>query len=127
MPEIELHQRENSSDTESFLLEKRKDFESDAKFLLDLLYRGWRLNGRQVEMWGINSRRLRDIFVSHKEVHREWKLNKEGKREVMEYFLSVPKQPTKKELQDFLTSYQNETPVIDINRKSYYQQNLFNE
>lgn len=124
MPQIEIHEHESNID-ESFLLEKRKDFESDAKFLLDLLYRGWRLNGRQVEMWGINSRRLRELVISHKEIKKEWKLNSEGKREVMEYFLSIPQLPTKKQLTEKVHESNSKTPVIAINRNEYIQKDLF--
>lgn len=121
MPEIEIHEFESSDDTETFLNEKREDFKSDALFLLHLLYRGHRLNGRQVEMWGVNSRRLRELFVSHKEVKREWKKDENGKRIVMEYWLEIPKIPTKEEvLERWFKSFQEERgePII-------FQQKLF--
>ena len=76
-------------------------------------------------MWGINSRRLRELAVSHKEVHREWKLNKDGKREVMEYFLSIPQPPTKKELNQWLKESNQQAPVIQIDRNKYIQKDLF--
>lgn len=98
MPEILIHERENNADTESFLMEKRNELQHDAKFLLYLLYQGRRLNGKQVEQWGINSRRLRELIVSHKEMKREWKRDENGKRIVMEYWLDIPRPATKTQL-----------------------------
>lgn len=104
MPEIQIHEHESNIDDE-FIKSKRKDFESDAKFLLSLLYRGWKLNGRQVEMWGINSRRLRELVISHKDIKRDWKYNSEGKREVMEYWMDKLTPPTKSEVQEWWDKY----------------------
>lgn len=120
MPEIQIHTREVSRETESFLNEKREDFESDAKFLLHLLYKGWRLNGRQVEMWGINSRRLRELVISHKDIKREWKYNSEGKREVMEYFMTKLLPPTKSDVQQWWNKFQNG----EFDSKQYIQSSL---
>lgn len=121
MPEIEIHEHENNQETESFLSEKREDFKSDALFLLHLLYRGHRLNGRQVEMWGINSRRLRELILSHKEIKRDWKKDENDKRIVMEYWLEIPKQETKEGLQNWFRAYQEEK-----GQPASIQQNLFN-
>ncbi len=118
MPEIEIHEHETDQDTETFLNEKREDFKSDALFLLHLLYRGHRLNGRQVEMWGINSRRLRELVVSHKEVKKEWKIEN-GKRVVMEYFMQIPKQETKESLQNWFRAYQGRKRTTSLHSTEF--------
>lgn len=120
MPEIFIHEHEQGID-DDFIKSKREAFESDAKFLLDLLYRGWRLNGRQVEMWGINSRRLRELVVSHKEIKRDWKMEN-GKRIVMEYWLEIPPLPTKKELIQWHEESKSTTPVIPIESNRRFTQ-----
>lgn len=119
MPEIEIHQHESNID-ESFLLEKRGDFESDSRFLLHLLYRGCRLSGRQVEMWGINSRRLRELIVSHKDVKKGWKLDENGKRVVMEYWMDAVKPPTKSDVRYWWDDFKNG----ETDGKTYVQQQL---
>jgi len=124
MPQIYIHERESDSNTESFLNENRDKFESDAKFLLHLLYGGRKLSGHQVTKdYGIDSRRLRELVNSHKDVKKEWVLDEKGKRKYVQYFMDIPKLPTKDDLQQWFLKYQEgkHDNVIPM----FHQQNLF--
>jgi hypothetical protein len=121
MPEIFIHEKETDNNTESFLNENREKFETDAVFLLRLMYHGKRLSGHQVtKEYGIDSRRLRELVVSHKDIKKEWVLDDGGKRKYVQYFMETPKPPTKSNLQEWLSSYQEEK-----GETSYHQQQLF--
>jgi hypothetical protein len=97
MKEIEIHQREKDNDTESFLQENIKTFETDAVFLLKLMLNGERLTGKDVmQKYGIHDRRLRDLHISGK-CEKAWKLNEKGKRMYVEYFIPKSHQQTKQE------------------------------
>lgn len=90
-----LHQFENNSDSQSFLDENRDKFESDAAFLLHQMQRGERLTAQTVvQKYGIADRRLRDLHNDGK-CSKEWKLNEQGKRMYVEYFVERPKPPGK--------------------------------
>lgn len=120
MPEIFIHERESDLSTESFLNENREKFSSDAKFLLSLLYRGKRLSNHQVTKdFGIDGRRLRELILSHKEIKKEWVLNDKGKRMYVEYFMEIPKQTTKSDLQQWWNEFQSEKPA-----EKFYQPEL---
>lgn len=110
--DILIHQRENSEDTEKHLQENHDKFETDCQFLLKLMLRGERLTGKTVMIkYEIHDRRLRDLHISGK-CEKAWKLNEKGRRMYMEYFITPPKRPTKKE-------------VIEMFSKKLVQQNLF--
>ncbi len=97
--EIEIHQRESSEDTESFLQENIKTFETDCLFLLKCMLRGERLSAKTVvQKYGKESRRLRELYTSGK-CEKEWMHNEKGKRTHVEYFITPPKPPTKHSLQ----------------------------
>lgn len=105
--EIDLHQRENSENTESFLQENINDFKRDLDFVLMLMRNGKRLTAKSlVQEYGIADRRLRDAYLnresiekkSGEKVMREWKLNEKGKRMYVEYFILNPFPPTKHEV-----------------------------
>jgi hypothetical protein len=51
-----------------------------------------------VQEFGINDRRLRDLIASRKDIKKEWVLNEKGKRTFVQYYLDIPKPPTKLEL-----------------------------
>ena len=94
MPDI-VHQRENNDDTERHLQENIGKFETDAQFLLKQMLRGEVLSAKDVvQKYGIADRRLRDLFIDGK-CKRRWKLNEAGKRLFVEYYIEIPKLPTK--------------------------------
>lgn len=96
--EIDLHQREKSENTESFLQENIEKFGGDALFLLKLMLRGERLTGKDVvQRYGIHDRRLRDLEISGK-CEKRWVLKENGKRSHVEYFVTIPHPPTKHEV-----------------------------
>ena len=95
-----IHERENNADTESFLKSNGKKFQGDCLTVMRLLYSGARLSSKDCwEKYGLHDRRLRNCFQARPDVvKREWKLNGEGKRMYVEYYIQIPKHPTKKEL-----------------------------
>ena len=98
MPEIFIHQRENSEDTERHLQENMEKAETDCVFLLRQMLCGERLTRQVVvEKYKINDRRLGDLFISGK-CEKRWVVGENGKRKYVEYFVNVPKPPTKTEL-----------------------------
>ncbi len=98
MSDIEIHQRENSDDSERHLQENIGKFETDCVFLLRKMLLGERLTAKVVmQKYGIHDRRLRDLEISGK-CEKAWKYNDNGKRMYVEYFITPPKQPTKAEL-----------------------------
>ena len=48
-----------------------------------------------VSKYGINGRRLRELFNEKSDVKKQWKLNDKGKRIFVEYFVEMPIPPTK--------------------------------
>lgn len=98
MKTLEVHQKENSEDTERHLQENIDSYEIDAVFLYKLMLRGERLTAKTVvQKYGKESRRLRDLFISGK-CEKEWVVNDKGKRLYVEYFVSIPRPPTKSEV-----------------------------
>lgn len=135
MNEIEIHQRESTEDTESFLQENIEKFEIGAVFLLKKMLTGERLTAKDVmQKYGIHDRRLRDLFISGK-CQREWVLNDKGKRLYVEYFIPIPKPITKTELIEKTNSAINNLRVaednlvtvfeLDENPPTFIQQQLF--
>ncbi len=130
-----IHQRENNGDTESFLQENISKHEIGAVFLLKLMLRGERLSGKTVmQKYGIHDRRLRDLEISGK-CQKEWKLNEQGKRLYVEYFIPRPYPITKTELIKKTEQATNNLRVVESNlvtvftlpddAPSYQQQSLF--
>lgn len=79
-----IHQRENNSDTESFLQENIEKLTTDIMFLLKLMKMGERLTAKTVvQKYGKEPRRLRDLFIAGR-CSREWVLNEKGKRQYVE-------------------------------------------
>ena len=111
-----VHQRESSEDTERHLQENQSKFESDCVFLEKKMKMGEILTRKSVaKKYDMNERRLGNLFESGK-CQRRWvmKLNSKGveKRSHVEYFVEVPKPPTK-------------TKVIEMFNKILTQSNLF--
>lgn len=94
-----LHKRETSPETESFLKENDIKFKGDCLTVIKLLYSGLRLNGHDlVKKYGMDSRRLRNVIAARPDiVCKEWKLNKNGKRMYVEYFIKPILLPTKRQ------------------------------
>jgi hypothetical protein len=112
-----LHQRENNQDTENFLHANEGKFNKQNKRVLELLYTGGRWWAKKVNdklSIADGGRRLREIFAAREECKREW--GEHGK----EYWLEIPKQPTKQSLQEWFSNYQNEQPP-----QQYSQRELF--
>ena len=108
-----LHQHESGIESQQHLDENLDKFNGDAKIVMQLLYSGIRLTAMElVAKYGIADRRLRDVIKARPDVvKKEWKLNDEGKRMYMEYFIPPFKPPTKKEVIKF---YQQQ---IDFNKQ----------
>ena len=100
--------------------------------VLQVLYRGGRYTGKQINNIldiACGDRRLRNLFAARKDVKREWVYTEDGKKtKWKEYWLEIPKPPTKDSVQDWWHRYQSgefDTPVIDINRNRLVQGDLF--
>lgn len=115
MKEIEIHQRERQSpqETESFLQENIQKYETDAVFLYKLMQNGERLTAKDVmQKYGIHDRRLRDMEISGK-CEKAWKLNENGKRMYVEYFINLSHPPTKKEVIANFHKAENNLQVVE--------------
>lgn len=107
MQDLTIHQRESPNDSETFLQENINDFKRDLDFVLMLMKNGKRLTAKSlVQEYGIADRRLRDAYLNREQIKREtgwdvireWKLNDNGKRMFVEYFMKLPPPPTKKQV-----------------------------
>lgn len=106
-----IHEHENNSDTESFLKDNGDKFNNHCVEVLKLLYRGLRLTSRELETkYGMDGRRLRDVYAARKDIKRKWETREDGKRKWVVYFMEIPKPPTKSDVQIFWEAYQNEQP-----------------
>lgn len=91
-----IHDRENNDDSERHLSENRDKFESDAEFLYRLMKMGKKFSDQEVvSKYGINGRRLRELFNEKEDVKKSWVLNEKGKRIYVTYFIEQPITPTK--------------------------------
>lgn len=88
------HEIENNQDSEKHLSENREKFESDCLFLLKEMMKGRRLSAQDVNDMKINDRRLRELFSEGK-CKKEWKLNENGKRMFVQYFIPKIETPSK--------------------------------
>jgi hypothetical protein len=99
--EIELHQRENSEDTESFLQENMGKIRNHSNRVVELLYSGKKYTAKEVNdtlNMAEGGRRLREILVSRKDCKKQWRLDSNGKRLAVEYWLEITGIPTKNEV-----------------------------
>lgn len=125
--EIILHNRENNEVSEMFLKENGKKFGNQALMVLRLLYKGMRLTAKQTnDILGIadGGRRLRDIYANRKDCNRQVRITN-GKLEGMEYYLNIPKYPTKEKtiehwFNEFLSGQHDDKPS-----PSFIQPTLF--
>lgn len=125
MPEVEIHQRESSPETENHLRDNGEKFNAQCVAVLRILYRGGRYTGKQINDitgFACGDRRLRDLFQSRKDIRREWVYSEDGKRtKWKEYFLDIPPKPTKQSLEQWWLSYLQENP----NEKTLVQSSMF--
>lgn len=123
MNEIEIHQRENSEDTESFLQENMDKIRGHSNRVVGLLYSGKKYTAKEVNdllNMAEGGRRLREIFISRKDCKKQWRLDDKGKRLAVEYWLDIP-YPTKSAV------IERSAKVIELmkNIPNGKQQNLF--
>ncbi len=116
-----IHEHENNQDTESFLKSNGQKFKGDCVTAMKLMYQGVRLNGDTCkQLYGFHDRRLRNCHEARPDiVKKQWVLDGNGKRKYVEYWIDIPKQTTKSDLQLWWNKFQNEKP-----RATFYQQNL---
>jgi len=110
-----LHQRESNQVSEQHLKDNGKKFSRHCNFVLGLMYQGHRLTARQLERdYNVDGRRLRDIYANRKECKRAWKHYEDGRTAEMEYWLEIPKPPTKADLQKWFNEYREEKPEAKL-------------
>lgn len=98
-----LHQKENDTKTQEHLNENFEKFSNHCKIVMSLLYSGKRLTSRCLEAeYGIDGRRLRDVFHARPDiVKKRWVKDDTGKTRFVEYFIEIPKRPTKEQTVKF--------------------------
>lgn len=98
-----LHEVENQNESQGHLNANREKFSNHCRRVLELLYSGKRLTGRILETeYAIDGRRLRDIFHARPDiVKKQWAKDTGGKTRFVEYFIEVPKPPTKEKIVKF--------------------------
>ncbi len=118
-----IHEHESGSESQNHLNENLDKFKGDLKIVFQLLFSGIRLTAMDlVEKYHIHDRRLRDAIKARPEVvKKEWKLNEQGKRMYVEYFIPTFKPPTKSDLQVWWDAYQNEKPLTIPQQLSLYE------
>jgi hypothetical protein len=118
-----IHEHENNQDTESFLKSNGKKFQGDCVTAMKLMYSGVRLNGDTCkELYGFHDRRLRNCREARPDIVKSaWKLDGNGHRLYVEFWIDVPKPPTKSELQIWWDAYQNEKPLTIPQQLSLYE------
>lgn len=126
MPDIEIHQKENSEWSEQFLKSNGAKFNADVVRVLMLLYSpvGRRLTAKQVnDITGMadGGRRLRDIKAGRKDCKKGLRHKPGGGLEGVEYWLDIPPYPTKSAV------IERSAKVIELmkNIPNGKQQNLF--
>lgn len=99
-----LHKHENNPETESFLKDNGKKFNQQCIDVLKVLYSGRRYTAYEISRLldiADGGRRLRDIYAFRSDCKREWRKSDDGKRAEVEYYLDIPKQPTKGDVVSF--------------------------
>ena len=116
-----LHERENNEDTESFLKQNGDKFSRDCIRAMQLMYLGERLNGETCKsLHKIHDRRLRECFAARPDVVKKaWKLDSNGKRLYVEYWINVILPPSKTEV------IKNANKTIEILKSVGKQVSLF--
>ena len=116
-----LHQRENNDISENHLKDNGEKLSRHCVEVLRLLYLGKKLTARELEtVYNMDGRRLRDIYANRKDCKRDWRKDENGKNIGMEYWLEIPKPPTKSSVQDWWHKYQSG----EFDSKQYIQSSL---
>ena len=116
-----IHEKENSPELESFLLENAVKFNGHALMALKLMYSGIKLTDADaISKYGFSGRRLRELHAEFpNKVKKSWVLDDRGKRKYVQYYIEI-QCPTKaraiEQGQKILDMMNNSLPV---------QQNLF--
>lgn len=119
-----IHEHENWEDGNSFLKQNGKKFQGDCLMAMKLMYQGIRLNSETCwNVYHIHDRRLRNCREARPDIVKsDWVRDANGKRKYVEYWIDVPKPPTKSEVQQWWDDFQSgkyDPPP------TYYQTNLF--
>lgn len=97
--QIEIHDRENSKEAETFLNENRDKFSNQCLLVLKILYSGVRLTVEDALVkYKIASlpRRIGDIREAGITIVKdEWVKDENGKRLYKQWYIEIPKPPTK--------------------------------
>lgn len=97
---LEIHDRENNEDSQSFKDENAEKLKSDCMKILRLLNQGKRLTVKNaVKEHDISSfpRRIKDLrdLNGIKNIKDDWVRNAKGKRLYKEWWMDIPTRPTK--------------------------------
>ena len=103
MKELELHDRENNSDSEDFLKENHERLSAQCIKVYRLLLEGKRLTVPMALSYGIMSlpRRCMDLKQSGADIKDLWLRDEKGKRIMKEWYIELIKRPTKKSVHKF--------------------------
>ena len=102
-----LHERESTEETESFLKQNGKRFSDHCVIALRLMYSGVKLNGDTCkQLYGFHDRRLRECRQARPDIVKSaWKTDSTGKRLYVEFWISAPVPPSKKEAVQWATEF----------------------
>ena len=118
-----IHEHESGTESQQHLDENLDKFKGDLKVVLQLLFSGVRLSAMElVEKYHIHDRRLRDAIKARPDVvKKEWKLDDNGKRMYVEYFIPKFQPPNKSDLAKWFRQYQEEKPMSIAHQLSLYE------
>jgi len=122
---MRIHEKENNPSSQAHFEKNKKHFSQQCKKVLQLLLDGKRLTVKSAitnyDIWSL-PRRILDLRENGINIHDEWVDDKNGENKIKQYFLAPKSDAELKELQEFLTDYQNEQPT-PISK--FTQTNLF--
>lgn len=112
---MEIHKKENNPASQQYLETHRHRLSKQCLMVLELLLQGKRLTTINAPSYGILSlpRRLKDLRENGIFVDERWITPPNSSVEIKEWFIEERTEKEKKELQDFLQSYQEEKPPIE--------------
>jgi hypothetical protein len=110
---MKIHSHENNPESSQHLKENKKHFSKQCLKVLELLMQGKRLTVKSAmnyyDIWSL-PRRCLDLKENGIDIADEWVLDKDGKTKIKQYFLNPKSENEKRELQKFLSAYQEEKP-----------------
>lgn len=110
---LEVHDQENSQESQDHLEENRVKFSKQCLKVWELLRQGKRLTTMNAPTYGILSlpRRVADLRENGVHIDDQWLYDSEGKRTVKEWFINFKTvRETKKSLTEFAARYVKELP-----------------